>query len=154
MDPEEITEEDVDEVTEEEIDESIKRARRKIEREEQRLEECYSGLDDPRCDIKSDEEIEEDLGRTYWDDEGVLRWENSDSVPPDDLLVQFIDDEETLRRCVRARAMDSRVSIARYKARQKNRTPEQKAAERRNARAAFGEGEKVVNVLTGESFTT
>ena len=51
-----------------------------------------------------------------------------------------------------AREINDAKCIAAYIEGQKNRTPEQIAEERFEARAAFGAGEKVVNIITGESY--
>jgi hypothetical protein len=45
-------------------------------------------------------------------------------------------------------------TLAEYKQAQLRRTPEQIAEERAEARAAHGPGVKLVNVFTGESYTT
>jgi hypothetical protein len=42
----------------------------------------------------------------------------------------------------------------RYKQARSNRSPEQIAEERYEMRAAFGKGEEVVNIITGERFRT
>ena len=45
-------------------------------------------------------------------------------------------------------------SLAEYRVAQSQRTAEQIAEERWEARAAFGPGETVVNIITGERYTT
>lgn len=45
-------------------------------------------------------------------------------------------------------------TLASYRAAQARRTPEQIAEQRYEARAAFGPGQEIVNVLTGERYTT
>ncbi len=44
--------------------------------------------------------------------------------------------------------------LANYREAQRQRTPEQIAEERAEARAAMGPGVKMVNILTGETYTT
>ena len=44
--------------------------------------------------------------------------------------------------------------LAKYREAQRQRTPEQIAEERAEARAAMGPGVKMVNILTGETYTT
>jgi hypothetical protein len=51
-----------------------------------------------------------------------------------------------------AREINDAKNIAAYIEAQANRSAEQIAEERFEARAAFGAGEKVVNILTGESY--
>ena len=45
-------------------------------------------------------------------------------------------------------------SLREYRIAQAQRTPEQRAEERLEALAAYGPGETVVNIITGEQFTT
>ena len=45
-------------------------------------------------------------------------------------------------------------TMAEYRVAQQNRTPEQIAEERFEARAAHGPGVEIVNIFTGERFTT
>jgi len=45
-------------------------------------------------------------------------------------------------------------SLREYRIAQAQRTPEQRAEERFEALAAYGPGETVVNIITGEQFTT
>ena len=51
-----------------------------------------------------------------------------------------------------ARDVSNKKAIAAYIKAQANRTEEQIAEERFEARAAFGAGEKVVNIFTGETY--
>lgn len=51
-----------------------------------------------------------------------------------------------------AREVSNKLAIAAYIKSQNNRTEEQIREERFEARAAFGPGEKIVNVFTGETF--
>jgi hypothetical protein len=53
-----------------------------------------------------------------------------------------------------ARDEETAASIAKYIEARKNISDEQKAEEAYERRAAFGPGETVVNVLTGERYTT
>ena len=53
-----------------------------------------------------------------------------------------------------AREVSNKLAIEAYIKAQANRTPEQIAEERFEARAAVGPGEKIVNVFTGERFCT
>jgi hypothetical protein len=52
----------------------------------------------------------------------------------------------------KAREINDRRNIAAYIEAQANRSEEQIAEERFEARAAFGPGEKIVNIFTGETF--
>lgn len=84
----------------------------------------------------------------YQDDEGVYRWKSNNHVPFSDMLECWNLDPETFAKCVAAREADDSKFIAEYKERMKNYVPS--AEEMYEMRAAFGEGETVVNVITGE----
>ena len=60
----------------------------------------------------------------------------------------------TVVRTEVARKLYTQKTLAEYTVAQKNRTAEQIQEERWEARAAFGPGETVVNVITGERYTT
>ena len=63
-------------------------------------------------------------------------------------------DSATVERTNRARAVYTERTLREYAEAQRNRTPEQIAEERAEARAAHGPGVKLVNVFTGESYIT
>ena len=63
-------------------------------------------------------------------------------------------DGECVRITREARDVWTEQSIQEYIAAQRNRTAEQIAEERAEARAAHGEGVTLVNILTGERYTT
>ena len=60
----------------------------------------------------------------------------------------------TVVRTEVARKLYTQKTLAEYTAAQKNRTAEQIQEERWEARAAFGPGETIVNMITGERYTT
>jgi hypothetical protein len=60
----------------------------------------------------------------------------------------------TVVRTEVARKLYTQKTLAEYTVAQKNRTAEQIAEERWEARAAFGPGETIVNMITGEKYTT
>jgi len=60
----------------------------------------------------------------------------------------------TVTRTAVARKLYTQKTLAEYTNAQKNRTAEQIAEERWEARAAFGPGETIVNIITGERYTT
>ena len=60
----------------------------------------------------------------------------------------------TVTRTAVARKLYTQKTLAEYTNAQKNRTAEQIQEERWEARAAFGAGETVVNIITGERYTT
>lgn len=76
----------------------------------------------------------------------------------DDAMEQLLEaglvDEVCVMRTERARDEYTKKSIAEYIEAQKNRTAEQIAEERFEARAAMGEGVEMVNIITGERWTT
>lgn len=63
-------------------------------------------------------------------------------------------DQQTVTRTSVARDIHTTAFLKEYTVAQKNRSAEQIREERFEARAAFGPGETVVNVITGEKYTT
>jgi hypothetical protein len=87
---------------------------------------------------------------------GIPRWKSNNRVPFDDMLQtwlragkQFDYEAATMKR-----NQQSKKFIAEHKISQAERTSEQIAEERAMARGEFGPGESVVNVITGERYTT
>ena len=76
----------------------------------------------------------------------------------DDAMEQLLEagcvDQATVNITAEARDVYTDKSIAEYIQAQKNRSAEQIAEERWEARAAFGPGETIVNMITGERYTT
>lgn len=100
------------------------------------------------------EYVEKD-GRDYTIENGVVRWNSNGQVPPRDMLdaIATLEDID-LDACIAAREADNRAFFAEYANARKNMTEEQKAEEAYERRAAFGPGEEVVDVITGERYTT
>jgi hypothetical protein len=63
-------------------------------------------------------------------------------------------DSTTVARTAVARALYTKRTLAEYAVAQKNRTAEQIREERMEARAAMGAGVDMVNIFTGERYTT
>ena len=63
-------------------------------------------------------------------------------------------DTQTVTRTAVARDIHTTAFLKEYNIAQKNRSAEQIREERWEARAAYGPGETVVNIITGERFTT
>ena len=63
-------------------------------------------------------------------------------------------DETTVTRTAVARDAHTTAFLAEYRTAQLNRSAEQIREERWEARAAFGPGETIVNIITGERYTT
>ena len=76
----------------------------------------------------------------------------------DDAMEQLLEaglvDADCVEITSQARDVYTERSIAEYIQAQRNRTAEQIAEERWEARAAHGPGVKMVNILTGERYTT
>ena len=76
----------------------------------------------------------------------------------DDAMEQLLEaglvDQLCVEETARQRDVYTEKSIAEYIEAQRNRTAEQIAEERWEARAAHGPGVKMVNILTGERYTT
>ena len=63
-------------------------------------------------------------------------------------------DTQTVTRTAVARDIHTTAFLKEYRTAQLNRSAEQIREERWEARAAFGPGETVVNMITGERYTT
>jgi hypothetical protein len=94
--------------------------------------------------------------RAYIDEFGAVRWKSNDRIPFDDKLAEFaaLGIEFNKNECIVSRDIEQREALKAYAEAQANRTPEQIAEQRAEARAAMGPGVKMVNVLTGERYTT
>lgn len=94
----------------------------------------------------------------YIDDMDVVRWPSNDRVPPEDIRKQMLTDGLITQACFDKSAAAYEAETAQFlreyiKAR-RNRTAEQRAEEAFELRAAFGPGETIVNVFTGERTRT
>lgn len=87
-------------------------------------------------------------------DDGVVRWNSNDHVPPADCLIVFemAGCEFDPKKSEAVRKAETRDAINRYRESRRNYVPD--AEERFEMRAAFGPGETVVDVITGQKFTT
>ena len=76
----------------------------------------------------------------------------------DDAMEQLLEaglvDQATVEITAQARDVYTEKSIREYIEAQRNRTQEQIAEERFEARAAMGPGVEMVNIITGERYTT
>ena len=85
---------------------------------------------------------------------GVVRWKSNGRVPFADCLEDAIAGGVAgidLAACAAARDADTTAFLAEYR---RNQPAEPSAEERFEARAAFGEGVEVVDVLSGRRFRT
>lgn len=86
--------------------------------------------------------------------DGIVFWKSNDRSPFEDMLTDFMEagfiSQENVDLTVAAKKEQDRAAIAGYIVAQANRSEEQKAEELFEMRAAFGPGEKVVNIFTGE----
>ena len=90
----------------------------------------------------------------YLDEKCIVRWQSNNRIPFADMLHKFViarlitqevaDNSEVVRQ------EEVAVFLGEYKKARANRTPEQIAEEAFEMRAAFGEGETIVDVFTGE----
>ena len=92
------------------------------------------------------------------DNLNVILWKSNDRSPMDDLMKLWLElghiDLADFRATEKARKEQNDAFFAEYREARKNRTPEQIAEEAFELRAAFGPGETVVDVITGERFET
>jgi hypothetical protein len=85
----------------------------------------------------------------YEDVHGVWRWKSNNNVPFEDMLLCWNLDLLTLQKCIYARKADTEKFFEEYRKQMENYEPSPE--ELFEMRAAFGEGVKVVNVLTGKT---
>lgn len=88
--------------------------------------------------------------------DGVVRWNTNNQVPPEDIVefAAYIGMPVDVEKSKAAREKDNDEFFKRYRERQANLTEEQRAERAFEMRAAFGPGEKVVDIITGETFET
>jgi hypothetical protein len=96
-----------------------------------------------------------DISKTYTDDNGIIRWKSNDQIPFADKLEEFglSSYEIKVHTDLRNNEVSAFIRDVYIPARE-NMTEEQKAEEAAERRAAFGPGEEVINVITGERFIT
>lgn len=117
---------------------------------------------DMREQLRKDREGQEHLRNlakwsdAYVDPHGVVRWKSNDRIPFSDMLEVWHGAglKFNMALSLATRKIEDAASIREYAAAQANRTPEQIAEQRAMARAAHGPGVKLMNVFTGEKFTT
>jgi hypothetical protein len=91
----------------------------------------------------------------YFDEkDGVYRWKSNNAIPFKDMLVANDVPADTISRCAAVRDAELDASVALYMQMRDARTPEQIEEERAMARAEFGPGHMMMNILTGERWTT
>lgn len=93
------------------------------------------------------------VAEAYTDDGLVWRWASNDAPVPFDAADTYgIPIHRESQKLALQRYYDK--VTADYRRAQSQRTPEQIAEERAMARAAHGPGRRIINVFTGEEFTT
>ena len=98
-------------------------------------------------------EVHVEQGAVGWlMSDGEFRPLMSDAV--EELKAAGCIDQTTVTRTAVARKLYTERTIAEYTNAQKNRTAEQILEEQFEARAAMGPGVKMVNIITGEQYTT
>lgn len=102
--------------------------------------------------------IEDFSSKTYTDNLGVIRWLSNERVPPQEIVRVWVEegflDKADEPRFDAARDEDTKAFLAEYTKNQANRSPEQIAEERFEARAAHGPGVELINAFTGERYVT
>jgi hypothetical protein len=85
---------------------------------------------------------------SYFDKDSCHRWKTNNAYPPDEVLAYASVSRAERRRCGLLRAAESQRFLQEYRRvrRGRKRDPE----EMYEMRAAFGPGETVVDVITGE----
>ena len=90
--------------------------------------------------------------------DGAVRWSSNGRCLPADCVRDLVDanliTEATAERTTDMREIELIEFFAEYRAAQKNRSAEQIREERMMARGAMGAGVQMVDVITGERYTT
>ena len=90
--------------------------------------------------------------------DGAIRWSSNGRCLPADCVRDLVDANlitaATAERTTDMREIELIEFFQEYREAQKNRSAEQIAEERFEARAAMGPGVKMVNCITGETFLT
>ena len=88
----------------------------------------------------------------------VIRWKRSGNAIPEDIMYFWRDEgligDAEITATAEARSADLSKALERYREARENMTDEQRAEEAAERRAAFGSGQRVINVFTGEEYTT
>ena len=113
--------------------------RREVERTRERLEEGAHWRTADGC-------------TDFSDDTMAVRWKESGKVVPPFVFEDAYMNIPSGQQVERERELDA--ALDGYRTAQEERTPEEVAMQRRRARAAHGPGVEIVNVATGERFTT
>jgi hypothetical protein len=99
----------------------------------------------------------ENFHNTFIQD-GAVRWSSNGRCLPADCVRDLVDaglvTVATAERTTDARERELAEFFAEYRAAQANRSAEQIAEERAMARGAMGAGVQMVNIITGERYTT
>lgn len=90
----------------------------------------------------------DDIENAFIDADGIYRWCSSGRVPFDDMLESWELPKSIIAKCQAARDIDDSNFLREYRKRMENYEPS--GEELFEMRAAFGEGEVVVNVITGK----
>ena len=89
---------------------------------------------------------------------GAVRWNSNGQCLPKDCVQDLLDANlitvATAERTNDMREIELIEFFQEYRAAQKNRSAEQIAEERAMARGAMGAGVRMVNIITGERYTT
>lgn len=89
---------------------------------------------------------------------GAVRWNSNGQCLPRDCVEDLVAAGLVTRNqqiiTDAARETELKEFLAAYRESQRNRSAEQIAEERAEARAAMGEGVRMVNIITGETFYT
>ena len=92
------------------------------------------------------------LAASWIDSDGAYRWKSNNQALFDDTLENAGIPVPAAQKMVRDEL--TAIALERYIEAQNNRSAESIREQRAEARAAFGAGVEVVNVLTGEKYRT
>jgi hypothetical protein len=97
-------------------------------------------------------EAREQIGRVRNSTHLVLRWASNGQVPHDDMLAAWLVLGIITRGQADASSQQRAIEAAEFLAAYRNEAPEPDAEQLREMRAAFGPGQRVVNVATGREY--
>lgn len=92
------------------------------------------------------------------DVQGVVRWKSNNNIPPNDILTVWHAANKpfnyALSKCISANETAAFLRQYRENALKAPRDPEAEAERAFELRAAFGPGQTIINVITGEKYNT
>jgi len=100
--------------------------------------------------------VQQDWQDAYVDTAGIIRWSSNHRIPFPDMLMNFLSaglaTVDTVAASITQRRQEDAASLQAYVTR--NRGRRLSLEEQFDMRAAYGAGQRVVNVLTGDEYVS